>query len=736
MKYRMKILLIISLFFLFPFTINALELCEMSKEYEAWMALSEEEKANSIEPRYCEDDYKKSKVASQLLEIDTFVDIKDNTHVINGSSIDQSRYNSYDYNIVTPARNQKGTNSCWAFASLSAVETSAIMDGLPETALSAKHIEYMVTRNAFTDYNNEYGFDRELDAGGNPYFAGSYFFRHDGPILETSMPYTEHHYMMKTTDLPKDKAYFDIGSYRTEYYEDAAYCNTNQIDTIKKNVIEHGSVVASIYYDTSFLNKNIYYNYNDYSGIKNSNHAVTIVGWDDNISASNFKNATHNGAWIVKNSWGPTWGENGTFYVSYDDIRICGSMTTFFDVRKNTFDNTYFAADTLANVSFPMNGGYVYSKAKFTKKSNKDEYLDKVSVEVNANNNYEVYVSVGTDAEGSWQLVGSGVATINSVVSLRFAPIKITSDFYVIVKYTKGNYPAMCKTLFTDIHDKINISSKTNYYAMNSKTAWHDMSEISEAYVVSGCEPVIYAYTTNAVTGSPTFKIESLTGSREKVYNNTDGYFNMKISSSNINSYEGFTYKIFNSSNSDVTSNFTITDTIANGIVKIYPKANAQAGTYKIKVTYSNQTLESSFTLHQLISSSKYKIQGDYIIVSMDKEKSLAKNTFVSNINFNSNSYKVLSSAKEDITSSTSYIGTGMQLALEGKTFTIVVIGDVSGDGQILSNDTLLIKRHLVYLNRLNDAQILASDVSKDGDVLSNDALIIARFLVGARSSL
>lgn len=33
---------------------------------------------------------------------------------------------------------------------------------------------------------------------------------------------------------------------------------------------------------------------------KETNHAVTIVGWDEN-------------SWIIKNSWGRNWGENGFF---------------------------------------------------------------------------------------------------------------------------------------------------------------------------------------------------------------------------------------------------------------------------------------------------------------------------------------------------------------------------------------------------------------------------------------
>ena len=91
--------------------------------------------------------------------------------------------------------------------------------------------------------------------------------------------------------------------------------------------MKYGAIYTTMDYENNSFNTkyNTYYDSN-FSG--SNNHAVTIVGWDDGydrnkfIDYSNGKVPPGNGAFIVKNSRGTSWGDKGYFYISDYDKNI------------------------------------------------------------------------------------------------------------------------------------------------------------------------------------------------------------------------------------------------------------------------------------------------------------------------------------------------------------------------------------------------------------------------------
>ena len=115
-----------------------------------------------------------------------------------------------------------------------------------------------------------------------------------------------------------------LTDYEIIHIQDVMFIPTNSqtnSSEIKLAIMKYGSVGGSYYaeygtegfYDpvraSQYTNESI-----------DSNHAISIVGWDDHYSKDNFLiTPPGDGAWIIKNSWGTQFGDNGFLYISYYD---------------------------------------------------------------------------------------------------------------------------------------------------------------------------------------------------------------------------------------------------------------------------------------------------------------------------------------------------------------------------------------------------------------------------------
>ena len=393
--------------------------------------------------------------------------------------------------LLTPVRNQGTCGACWTFGTYGALESHVKKSFAEVQDFSEDNLKHL------------HGFDSGPCDGGNIEYSAAYLSRNRGPISEADDPYDDSAGSAYCTDCDPmrfvDNVIFLPVRYGTT---DNAY--------IKEAVLEHGGVYTSFYFQPASYNslsKTYYYDDPDDS-FDDSNHTVVIVGWDDNKYVPDAPAGLRSGAFIVRNSWGSSWGEGGYFYISYHDESIAFTTVSCFDDRPESdfsFDRVYYY-DALGRTSSLGYGSTVAWGANWFVPVS-DGTLEAVGFyTTDSPTRYDIYIYEGFNGSSFSDLRATKTGTVAhpgwySVPLDTPVDLKEGDGFGVVIKFTNDDdrYPVPLETNIAGYSSAASANPGESYVSPNG-SSWTDVTSYGGYEEYNVC---IKAYCTEAGPVTP-----------------------------------------------------------------------------------------------------------------------------------------------------------------------------------------------------------------------------------------
>jgi len=358
---------------------------------------------------------------------------------------------SYDLRTlgkVSSVKDQGTCGSCWAFATMGSLESHWLVLGESESNLSENNL------------NECHNFEWVPCDGGNRDMASSYLSKNQGPMSEADDPYQA------------ESGSCHTGLYPVAYAADARFLPKDS-DVIKQYLIDYGALYTTMRWENASYNSSDYTYY--YSGAGDGNHAITLVGWDDNKVT-----AGGTGAWILKNSWAADWGDGGYFYVSYADTKINEDVTAWTSKIDYTNAKTIYMYDEIGMINaYGWSDETDYGLTKFTATGN--QQITKVGTWI-THNGSSVSFDVYDDFDGTTlsnvlgSLHGQSADYYGYHTFDLSSPISISNgdDFFVKVTYnTPGyNFPIPAEEAYVDYADPTIETGKNWVSDTGSNGSW------------------------------------------------------------------------------------------------------------------------------------------------------------------------------------------------------------------------------------------------------------------------
>lgn len=412
---------------------------------------------------------------------------------IHGDTEIPAYYDAREHGRVTAVKRQNPWGNCWSFAAISALESSLISDGYSQDIdLSEYHLCYYNYKAITDPLNGTEGdgftytgtFEEFLDAGGNILVSYHALTNWVGAVEETVTGYPTE----EGTELEAsvEGAYLNDKVHLQQMYQ----ISTEDTDAVKREIMEHGGLTASFYYKSTYYNSSTGGYYNNVN--TSSNHAVAVVGWDDNFSKENFKTQpSADGAWLVKNSWGTSFGQEGYQWISYEDTSLGDVMCLLLAEDADNYDNNYQYDGSYMNTSLKIENTVMASNIFRIQEGEAREELRAVAFELgNTNVDYSIQI-YGNLRDENNPLSGkalleepvTGSTTYQGYYTVELPEtvyLNPGENFAVVITYEKDGsvYVTLEKsTVWNNIEFVASAKEKQSYLSTNGGTTWMDVGK-------------------------------------------------------------------------------------------------------------------------------------------------------------------------------------------------------------------------------------------------------------------
>lgn len=412
-------------------------------------------------------------------------------------------YDMRDYGYAPATVDQGNYATCWAFQSTATLESLLIRQN-PLISFSVNHLTWFsYTGGKESEMYNYYGGLTGIDPyylGGNVATALGTLSAWKGPVSTSAMPYEPEAKKNESLRYSSEYHVQDSICFSGARYFDEHWVSQANVELVKQVMLENKIAVG-----IDYCHNEVYYNSQTAAFYCNEpvsiNHSVTIIGWDDNYSKNNFNDncrPEHDGAWLARNSWGADWGDNGTFWLSYEDKSI--KYTSVYSLEEaDNYENNYqydycgwlmsVSADSFADEKYASKQGYMANI--FTAKG--DEQLEAVSfytTDVNSSYDISVYTGVNENEptsgkqalrsqSGTEFYCGYHTVELNEPITL-----KAGERYSVVVKLTNPDYaypiPVETAALSYTVDSPTYCAKGGESYFSEDGKDWHDIIKVNE----------------------------------------------------------------------------------------------------------------------------------------------------------------------------------------------------------------------------------------------------------------